>query len=120
MSHTVDMSIDMRDATALEKACKRLKIRFDKEERNVKLYSSTEKGMAVQLEGWRYPVVIQKDGQVKMDNYNGNWGKQEKLTELQAYYGMEKAKIEATRKGYQTTESVDKYGNPKLTVYLSM
>ena len=30
-----------------------------------------------------------------------------------------KAKIEAARKGYQTTESVDKHGNPKLTIYLS-
>lgn len=119
MSHTVDMSIDLRDVSALEKACKRLSIKFDKEEKNVKLYSSTEKGMAVHLKDWSYPVVVQKDGKIKMDNYNGHWGKQERLTELQAFYGVEKAKIEAARKGYQTTESVDKHGNPKLTIYLS-
>ena len=119
MSHTVNMKIDLRDVAALEKACKRLNVAFDKEEKNVKLFSSTEKGMSVQLDGWKYPVVIQSDGSVKADNYNGSWGKQEKLTELQAFYGLEKAKIEAMRKGYTTMESVDKEGNPKLAIQLS-
>ena len=119
MSHTVDMKINLTDAKALEKACNRLGVRFDKEEKNVKLYNSTEKGMAVHLKDWKYPVVIQKDGTVKMDNYGGSWGKQERLTELQAHYGLEKAKIEAMRKGYQTSESVDKDGNLKLTINLA-
>ena len=118
MSHTVDMQVDLRDAAALEKACKRLKISFDKEEKNVKLYSTTEQGMAVQLDGWRYPIVIRKDGTIKADNFNGSWGKEEKLRELQAVYGLEKAKIEANRKGYQTTESLDKDGNFKLTIFV--
>lgn len=118
MSHTVDMSINLTDVAALEKACKRLGIRFDKEEKNVKLFSSEERGMTVHLNGWKYPLVVQKDGKLKMDNYNGSWGKQERLTELQAHYGLEKAKIEAMRKGYMTTESRDKDGNLKLTIQL--
>lgn len=103
MSHTMNINIEIKDKAALLAACERLGLKV--EEGTFNLYSSTEEGIGVFLEGWKYPIVIKKDGSVSYDNYNGSWGKIDELNKLKAYYGLEKAKIEARKQGYSVYES---------------
>jgi len=103
MSHTMNINLEIHDRDALLAACQRLGLTIT--EGRHKLYSSTEEGIAISLPGWRYPVVIKSDGTVAYDNYNGNWGKIEELNKLKAYYGLEKAKAEARKKGYSVYET---------------
>jgi hypothetical protein len=110
MSHTTNIKINVTDLQALENACKRLGL--DLKEGEFKLYSSTQVGIGVTLPGWKYPVVFNlKTGTVAYDNYNGNWGNIQELNKLVAYYGLEKAKIEARKKGYSYYESYDQNKN---------
>ena len=102
MSHTMNINIELHDRAALEAACQRLGLTLV--EGRHKLYSTTEKGLAIHLQGWKYPIVVKEDGTVSYDNYNGSWGKIEELNKLRAYYGLEKAKIEARKKGYSVYE----------------
>jgi len=102
MSHTMNLIIELHDRAALEAACQRLGLTLS--EGSHKLYSTTEEGIAVCLPGWQFPVVVKGDGSVAYDNYNGNWGDISELNKLRAYYGLEKAKIEARKKGYSVYE----------------
>ena len=63
------------------------------------------------LPDWRFPVIVKNNGTVAFDNYNGAWGNVSRLNELKAYYGIEKAKIEARRAGHSVYESVDEQTN---------
>ena len=80
MSHTMNVQIEMHDRVAILSACKRLGIKTA--EGTHKLYSSAEEGLGVFLDGWKYPIVIKKDGSIAYDNYNGQWGSEKKLSEL--------------------------------------
>ena len=86
MSHVVQISTQVRDAAAVRAGCVRLGL-DEPVEGEVKLFSETVTGLAVQLREWRYPVVFNtRTGETKFDNYQGRWGKQERLDEfLQAY-----------------------------------
>lgn len=112
MSHTVEVDIELNDMTALAVACRKLGLEM--KEGSHKLYSTTEAGVAISLEGWKYPVVIRKDGTVAMDNYNGRWGKIEKFNGLKQRYGIERAAREARIKGYSVLEKTHSNGDIKL------
>ena len=103
MSHTMNIEIELHDRQALENACQRLSLTLT--EGRVKFYSTEEEGILVQLPNWKYPICIKKNGQVAYDNYNGQWGNLAELNKLRAYYGLEKAKIEARKKGYSVYET---------------
>jgi hypothetical protein len=98
----MNIQTEIRDQAALKSACDRLGIKM--EVGTFKLYETTESGTAVFLEDWRYPVVVKDDGSLAYDDYNGAWGDIKKLHELTAHYGLEKAKIEALKKGYSVYE----------------
>jgi len=102
MSHTMNLTIELHDRAALEAACQRLGLTLV--EGRHTLYSTTEEGLAVHLPGWKYPVIVKTDGTIAYDNYQERWGKIEELNKLRAYYGLEKAKIEARKKGYSVYE----------------
>jgi len=55
-------------------------------------------------------------GESKFDNYEGRWGKQERLNEFLQAYAIEATKIEARRKGYSVFEHPLADGSVKLTV----
>ena len=99
----MNIKLEIHDMQALKKACTRLKLKM--EQGKFKLFASEEKGTAVFLNNWSYPIVIKNNGEIAYDNYNGNWGKIEELNKLKAYYGIEKAKIEARKKGYSVSET---------------
>ena len=50
------------------------------------------------------------------DNYNGHWGEQSKLNQFLQAYAVEKAKIEARKKGHMVTETSLQDGSIKVTV----
>jgi len=69
--------------------------------------------------GWQYPIVCQTDtGFVKFDNYNGHWGKQEELNKFLQVYTIEKARLEARKKGHLVSEAKLEDGSIKVTVHV--
>jgi hypothetical protein len=103
MSETMNIKTEILDMAALSAACERLGFQMQVGEH--RLYRTTETGMGVFLPGWQFPLVVKEGGQVAYDTYGGRWGDEKKLHELTAHYGLEKAKLEARKKGYSIYES---------------
>jgi hypothetical protein len=86
-------------------------------EGKARLFAEDVLGLAVQLPEWQYPVVFDTNtGQVRYDNYGGRWGDKARLDRFLQAYAVEKAKIEARRKGYSVIEQELANGSIKLTV----
>lgn len=116
MSHTVEIRTEVRDEAAVKAACSRL--HYPQPTRGTfQLYSTTETGLGIELPHWKYPVVANTDtGELKCDSYNGRWGEQEFLDRFLQGYAVEKAKIEARKKGHTVTEQQLDNGSIMLTV----
>ena len=116
MSHVVSIQTQVRDAAAVSAACQRLGLP-PPEVRTVKLFSDTKTGFAVQLPNWHYPIVCDlAAGQLFYDNYNGAWGDRAHLDAFLQIYAVEKARIEARKKGYTVSEQSLPSGEIKLTI----
>ena len=119
MSHIVQIQTQVRDPVAVSAACRRLGL-AEPQQRTAKLFTSTETGLVVQLPGWRYPVVCDlTTGSVKYDDFNGKWGKPEELGRFLQSYSVEKAKLEARRKGHSVTEQPLADGSIKLVIQIA-
>jgi hypothetical protein len=116
LSHIVEIKTEVRDEAAVKAACTRLQLPTP-EHKTVRLFSATATGLCVQLPGWTYPVVCNtQTGAVQFDNYNGHWGEQKHLNSFLQAYAVEKAKIEARKKGHTVTESRLQDGSIRVTV----
>lgn len=116
MSHIVSIQTEVRDPVAIRSACDRLKLP-EPVFGQVKLFSSSAIGWAVELPEWRYPIVADVNtGKLAYDNYNGRWGEQKQLDRFLQGYAVEKAKIEARKKGHTVIEQPLEDGSIKLTV----
>lgn len=116
MSHIVEIKTEVRDTNAVAAACQRLGLR-PPTEGTAKLFSGEASGVIVQLPDWKYPVVFDTaTGEAKYDNYGGAWGKQTHLDRFLQVYAVERAKIEARRKGHTVTEQQLEDGSIKLTI----
>ena len=116
MSHIVTIKTEVRDATAVRAACHRLGL-AEPVSGKAQLYSAEASGLLVELPGWRYPVVCDLNtGQVQFDNFKGHWGEQKQMDRFLQAYAVEKAKIEARKKGHQATEQLLADGSVKLTI----
>jgi hypothetical protein len=110
MSHiTTIKDILFNDLKVLTKATDRLNYDapiIHNQEQDYKLYQKQPvKGIAsVKLPEWRYPVVVNKKGEIFYDNYEGRWGKINQLNSLKQAYGIEKAKNLARAQGYMARE----------------
>ena len=119
ISHIVQIQTQVRDAAAITAACQRLGLAPPISGQH-KLFTSTATGLAVKLSGWNYPVVCDmRSGQLKYDNYEGRWGSPAKLSEFLQAYAVERAKIEARKKGHTVTEQTLASGDIKLTIHVS-
>lgn len=116
MSHIVEIKTEVRDDAAVQAACSRLHL--PRATRGTfQLYSTEATGLGIELPHWKFPVVVDTEtGQLKFDNYQEKWGKQENLDLLIQMYCVEKAKIEARKKGHAVTEQRLDNGSIKLTV----
>jgi hypothetical protein len=116
MSHIVTIKTEVRDASAVRAACQRLGLSQPTSGTH-RMYSGQVAGLAVQLPKWLYPVVCQLDsGQLQFDNYHGRWGEQRYLDAFLQIYAVERAKIEARRKGHSVAEQTLADGSIKLTI----
>ena len=116
MSHVVEIKTEVRDEQAVRAACVRLQL-APPEQKAARLFSTTARGLCVQLPGWNYPVVCNlQTGQVQYDNYGGHWGEQKHLNSFLQAYGVEKAKIEARKKGHSCSETRLEDGSIRVTV----
>jgi hypothetical protein len=118
LSHIVEIQTEVRDAAAVRAACSRLGL-ADPVEETTRLFSGEATGLAVQLKGWRFPVVCDtKSGQVRFDNYGGRWGDQQQLDGFLQTYAVEKTRIEACKQGHSVTEQSLTDGSIRLTINL--
>lgn len=116
MSHIVEIKTEIRDEAAVKAACSRLHLP-QPTRGTFQLYSTSERGLGVELPHWKYPVVANTDtGDLRYDSYEGRWGETMFLEQLLQMYAVEKAKIEARKKGHTVTEQRLDNGSIKLTV----
>jgi hypothetical protein len=116
VSHIVEIKTEVRDEQAVKAACSRLSL-APPERRAARLFSTTVSGLCVELPGWQYPVVCNTEsGQVSYDNYGGHWGEQSRLNSFLQAYAVEKAKIEARKKGHTCSETRLQDGSIRVTV----
>ena len=116
MSHLVSIQTKLTDSAAVAAACRRLNLPAP-EQGTATLYSGEVTGLIVRLPDWLYPVVVDTvSGESKYDNYSGEWGNQIHLEKFLQAYAVEKARIEATKKGFAVTEQSLDNGSIKLTI----
>jgi hypothetical protein len=116
VSHIVEIKTELKDEQAVRAACNRLQL-AQPEHKSVRLFNAKATGLCVELPGWQYPVVCNiQTGQVQYDNYGGHWGEQKHLNAFLQAYAVEKAKIEARKKGHSVSETSLQDGSIKVTV----
>ncbi len=108
MSITITATILITDFEVLKETTEELGYTLYENETEILLHETVEYGYPVYIPGWRYPVVITKNGEVKYDNNNGLFGKQEYLDLLLQTYSEKKTIKEiknfAKENGYQIQE----------------
>jgi hypothetical protein len=116
LSHIVEIKTEIRDEQAVKAACVRLQLPTP-EHKTVRLFNATATGLCVQLPGWSYPVVANlATGQLQYDNYQGHWGEQKHLNSFLQAYAVEKARIEARKKGHAVSETRLQDGSIRVTI----
>jgi len=90
MSHIVTLNLKYTDVQALETACQKRNISYQKHKHKCQIYSNNVDAIfSFKLPGWTFPVAVMEDGEVKYDNYNGHWGDQSKLDSFSQEYGKQ-------------------------------
>jgi hypothetical protein len=116
VSHVVTIEAEARDPAAVAAACRRLGLP-EPEQGTAKLFEGEATGLLVRLPGWTYPAVVEAaTGRIRYDNFNGAWGDAAELGRFVQAYSVEKARIEAQRKGCAVSERALADGSVKLTI----
>src|SRR5688572_4694997 len=116
MSHIVRIQCEVRDREAVNRACRRLElpVPFEGE---AKVFTTWKKGLLVQLKAWEFPIVCDlASGQVEFDNYENHWGDRKRLDEFLQLYAVEKATLEARKRGHSVVEQSLADGSIKLLI----
>lgn len=117
MSHVATIKPTFHNIKAIQSTCARIPGIDFCGKGFVSFYDETEVGgYILQLQGWKYPVVIKPDGSLYYDNYNGEWGNEALLDRFKQVYAIEAAKCEAIEQHYEYTEEVLPTGVLKLTI----
>ena len=116
MSHIAVIKVEIRDLEAIKSACRRLNLK-EPVLGTATIFKTEIEGVIVELPGWIYPVCcVLETGEIKFDHYNQQWGDEKHLHRFVQMYGVEKASLEARRKGYSVIETPLSDGSIKLTV----
>ena len=113
MSHTAEVKCEVRDAAAIQAACRRVGAQYLGRKQH-KLFSSTNEGHGVKLKDWRFPVVFDGKGNVALDDFHGHWGKVAELDKFKQAYAVEAAKAAARKQGLAVSEQKLADGSIKL------
>jgi hypothetical protein len=116
MSHISKIELEVRDLAIIGQACSRLGLQLQKDQKTFKWYGQDATcDHAIRIPGASYEIgVIQKDGRYELqcDFYDSGIekaiGRQGGL--LKQAYAVEKAKLEARRKGYTVLEKKSETG----------
>jgi hypothetical protein len=118
MSHIVEIKTEIRDPVAIQAACQRLSLQEPVFGRNT-LFTTSVTGWAVWLPDWRYPVVCDVNtAKISYDNYEDCWGDLKQLDRFLQGYAVEKARLEARKKGHTVFEQPLDDGSIKLTIQM--
>jgi hypothetical protein len=94
----------LRDYASVAAACRRLALP-EPAHGTASLYSGQSSGLLVHLPDWLYPVVIDIGSvTIHYDIYGGCWGDEQHLNRLLQAYAVERARSEARKKNYATSE----------------
>ena len=116
MSHIVTIETEVRDVAALRSACRRLGLDEPVQEAT-QLFSGEATGYCVRLPDWTYPIVCNlAAGELKFDNFGGQWGEQKELDRFLQAYAVEMSRLAARRRGHTCSEAQLADGSIKLTV----
>ncbi|HEV7280418.1 MAG TPA: DUF1257 domain-containing protein [Pirellulaceae bacterium] len=116
MSHIVTIRTEVRDVAAVHAACRRLGLAHPAHE-TVPLFSGERTGYAVRLPAWRYPIVCDlAQGTLAYDDYEGRWGERAQLDRFLQAYAIERATLEARKRGYGVVEQPLEDGSIRLTI----
>jgi hypothetical protein len=116
VSHIVTVQTKLHDPVAIAAACQRLGLPAPVQG-TAELFSGKATGLIVRLPGWEYPAVIDvATGEVRYDNFEGAWGEQKHLDRFLQAYAVERARLEARKKGYGVSEQALQDGSIKLTI----
>ena len=116
MSHIVSIRTEVRDREAVGRACRRLELP-EPVEGEAKVFTTWRKGLLVHLKDWEFPVVCDlASGKVEYDNYEGHWGNTDRLMTFLQIYAVEKATIEARKRGHSVVEQPLPDGSITLTI----
>jgi hypothetical protein len=116
MSHIVTIRTKVHDLAAVAAACDRLHWPVP-QQGTAQLYIGEAAGLLLHLPGWVYPAVIDTTtGEVRFDNFEGRWGESTHLDHFLQLYAVEKAKLEARKKGYAVTEQQLQNGSIRLQI----
>jgi hypothetical protein len=116
LSHIVSIKTEIRDPEGVAAACHRLGL-APPVHGTTTLFEGEATGLLVKLPDWLYPIVIDTTaGQVRYDNYGGHWGDESRLHRFVQAYTVEKARIEARKRGHTVVEQPLSDGSIKLTI----
>jgi hypothetical protein len=117
LSHIVTIKARLYDPVAIAAACRRLGL-AEPTRGTATLYAGqTVEGLLVQLPGWKYPIAINtQSGEIKADNFAGEWGEQTRLDRFLQSYAVEKCRIEARHQGRVITEHQMQDGSIRLQI----
>lgn len=116
MSHVAQLDIKCTNVEAMKAACTRAGALFLGKGLE-RFYDESEYGgYLIQLPGWEYNLVIQADGSLAYDNYEGQWGDIAQLNQFKQLYAIEAAKQAAQQNQYYFQEEQLPTGVLKLTI----
>jgi hypothetical protein len=116
MSHIVTIVTKVQDPVAAAAACRRLGL-ADPTYGSAELFGGEVAGLIVRLPGWVYPVVVDAaTGRLAYDDFGGRWGDAEQLDRFLQAYAVEKAKLEARKKGYSVSEQALHDGSIRIEI----
>lgn len=98
-SHTAKITVEYRDLDALKSAVESMQGKWLGAGSH-QLYQGPYTGTGFQLEGWRYPCVLDQAGDLHFDNFDGRWGDAVDLDRLKGAYCLAAAEQAAHAQGW--------------------
>ena len=117
MSHIVTIKTEVRDPAAVAAACLRLGLP-EPVHGTAKLFEGEATGLLVRLPDWLYPAVVHiehRPGPVRQLQRGAGAGRSTS-TASSRRYAVEKARIEARKRGHSVVEQALADGSVKLTI----
>lgn len=118
MSHLSQIKTAITNEAAICRACQVLEL-AQPARGEFAVYNTKAVGLGVNLRDWKYPVVINTDtGELSYDNFNGNWGQQDRLDEFCQRYALEVPRMAAEARGHRCEELPLENGARLLRIHM--